>query len=502
MPDGDRQPDLSFLADTDPLVERYRTVLPESEYAALYNWSTSFYPFQRKWLFEDERLAVANKSRQIGWSHTTAAVGVLWGAFHGELTTIISVGDRESREVLDKCARHVAVLQDLGSKWAKTWRSSTEEIVFHSGGRIVALPSSAGRSFSGNVFLDEFAYQTHATTVWDNAAPVTMLDFRMRVVSTPNGVGNEFHGIWDRATKQQFDDPEGHRVRWATHEIPLQVALAQGYPVDIAYCWELAHGDPRLFDQMFNCSFLDSVLQYLSTEKINGCRWARPLLPDGRGLYYAGLDIGREVDRSCLVVVKQYQEVSEVVHVEQMKRTDSDGLEAMIAWAFKRYDLRRICIDSTGLGTFPAERIRNRHGDRLDVPHRRNKVEAIDFTPKSKEALATNLYTVFTGQKVRLPAEDDQLPYFERRNVDGKGEEVGELLPVNVPGTAALIRRDLASIRRIITPSGNVTYDAPRTKDGHADSAWALALALFAVDKTHPMIAALQERMGKMPGSF
>ena len=37
-----------------------------------------------------------------------------------------------------------------------------------------------------------------------------------------------------------------------------------------------------------------------------------------------------------------------------------------------------------------------------------------------------------------------------------------------------------ASIRRIVTKQASVRYDAPNTDKGHADRAWALALAVYA----------------------
>ena len=482
-------------ASPDPLLAPYAVLaraLP-IDWHAIEAWSSTFYPFQRRWLFDNARLAIACKSRQIGWSHTAAATAVLWGAFRGETTTIISIGKRESAEVLDKCARHVKVLQALGSTMSKTESSSKEEIRFVGGGAIIALPSEAGRSYSGNVVLDEFAYQQHADAVWDGAAPVTMHGFKLRIISTPNGVGNAFHRLWREATKIPL--PGERRSGWSAHEVPLSVAVDQGMTVDMENCWDLAHNDPRLFEQMFACSFLDNVLQYLSTAKIDQCRWARAMVADGKGRYYAGLDIGREADLTCLVVLRVLNGISEVVHVETMPRTDSDGLDAMIDWAFDAYALKRLCVDATGLGTFPSDRMKKRHGDRVEVPHRRNKVEAVTFTPKSKELLASSLYDAFTNQKIRIPAEDAHLPAFERRNKNEKGDEVGDAIPVNQPGTASILRQELASIRRIITGAGNITYDSPRTQLGHGDRAWALALAIFAIDQTHPMVEALTARI-------
>ena len=44
-----------------------------------------------------------------------------------------------------------------------------------------------------------------------------------------------------------------------------------------------------------------------------------------------------------------------------------------------------------------------------------------------------------------------------------------------IPGTRA-VREDLHSINRVTTASGNVTYRAPHSEDGHADRCTALAL--------------------------
>jgi phage FluMu gp28-like protein len=455
---------------TDDRLEPYRRALPKNEIAALDAWLSTLYPFQLKWLLEPADLACSVKSRQIGLSHTTGAVGVLWGAFRGELTTIISKGELESTEVLHKAKLHAFVLESLGSKMAVTTRSSGTEISFASGGRILALPSSGGRGFTGNVFLDEFAYQEHASQVWDAAAAVTMLGGKLRVASTPNGMGGEFYELIDRT--------KGGETAWAYHEIPLSLARAQGYPVDEAKCKELAKGDPRLWEQMFNCSFIDGNMQYIPSDYVTRCCADDLSAPNGE--YYGGLDIGRENDLTVLMVVryvsvkvgKESRSVRVVVHVEFMKRTDSDGLEAMVDRAFARFKLRRLCIDATGLGTFPAERIQKKHSERVMTSWRRPRVECIQFTPTMKETLATGLYASLTSESVKLPRTDASLPGCP-------------------PGSAEDIRKAITSIRRVVTQSGNVTYDAPRTSKGHADHAWSLALALHACSTVNPMIEAL-----------
>ena len=70
------------------------------------------------------------------------------------------------------------------------------------------------------------------------------------------------------------------------------------------------------------------------------------------------------------------------------------------------------------------------------------------------------------------------------------------------PGQAyvALSRlRGLGSIQRIVTPQGLVKFIAARTRDGHADRATALALALHAAEK-HPEGMGLSERAPALTG--
>jgi phage FluMu gp28-like protein len=430
----------------------YRDVLlnelPIREARAFAAWFETFYPFQQQWLLEPADQALCNKSRQTGFSHTTGALAALWGIAFAETTTLISVGEREAKEVLEKAKAHAGLLTDLGSEWAETGgKDAAEEIRFKRGGRIIALPqTSAGRSFSGNVFLDEFAYLERPEKVWDGAAAVTMHGYRLRVASTPNGVGNSFHAL--------CTNPKQNKG-WAYHEIPMERAIKYGMRVNMERCWTLAKGDPRLFDQLFNCKFLDGSFQYIPSAAINDC--STNDLYTYEGDFYGGLDIGRTADLTVLIVLRKCSDGRcRMVSLHSCKRTDQVALDGLVAYAFARYNLRRLCVDSSGLGAFPAEGMQKRYG--------RARVEAVVFGPSSKEDLATSLHTYLSSGLILLPLTDAAMP-------DGES------------GCADALRLDIASIKREVTSAGNVRYDAPHTDDGHADRAWALALALHAVGK-------------------
>jgi phage FluMu gp28-like protein len=426
--------------------------LPRDEFDALKAWASTFYNFQLDWLFETAARAIANKSRQIGISHTTSAIAVLWGAFHGELTTIISLGDRESTEVLEFAHRHAQVLCGLGSVMARPVTRNAHEIKFASGGRVLALPSSGGRGFSGNVVLDEYAYQPHSAEVWDASAAATTLGYRLRVVSTPNGSGNDFAELWQRAL-----DPD---TGWAPHEIPVETAIAQGYPVDEAELWEKAKGDPRLYDQLYRCKFIDTELQYIPSDLFAAC-FAGEVLADGAA--FGGLDIGETRDKTVLTILRRNGDELGLQHIETHGRTDEELIARLVAKAFGApYGCSRVAVDATGLGTFPARTLRRKWGSR---------VEPVKFTLQVKEDLATRLYDVVARQVLRIPSA----------------------YVYNGTNEIPLLRDDVHAIRRIVTSAGNVRYDAQRTTKGHADRAWSLMLALHAAGRMSRMAAALSK---------
>ena len=419
---------------------RLNQTLPGSDARAVELWLDAALPwyFQQNWALDFSPVSLFNKSRQIGGSHASAAWAVLT-ALLGETVTIISKGEREAKEVLDACRRHATMLAKLGSTWAcPAGRNYGEGEIMElfSGGRIIALPaSSGGRSYSGSVFLDEFGY--HGDTdreIWDAAAGSTTLgNKKIRIASTPNGVGNMFHEL-------ALDEVQHPTI--SRHRVTIWDAVKAGYPVDpAALLRDQCLNDKRIFAQLFECSFLDGSEQYIPTEFLQfPC-----VVSDTRcdeGLYYAGLDLGFVNDLSVLIVLRQ--DYRKRVWLQQMvccPRTKWDDQQRIIEESFRDYNWVRLCVDRTGVGLVPTQLLQAKFGTQ--------RVEAVDFTNQSKDLLATGLYQAFADKMIRIS--------------DNK-----ELI------------RDICAIKRTMTVSGAVRYDAPRTAKGHADRAWSLALAIMA----------------------
>lgn len=415
--------------------------LPPNEWHAVEVWLGTFFEYQLEWLLDWARHALLSKSRQIGASHTYAGAAVLWGMF-GETTTVVSIGQNESNEVIQKAGLHAIALARLGSRWAApSGEPSTSRVRLRSGGRILGLPSnSGGRGFAGNTILDEFAYHQHPGKVWDGAAATTTHGYRLRVMSTPNGVGNEWHDL--------VTNPVAHEG-YSRHEVTLEQAITQGLKVDIEECWRIARGDPRIFDQFFRCKFLDNNLQYIPSEFLkDALEDYDPADLGDDGDNYAGIDIGESRDRTSLVVLNKQRRQRRLRHAESHAKTDDDLLDDLVDRAVNGFGCRRVCIDATGIGSIPTKRLRKKWGARI---------EPVEFTLPLKEELATGLYDVLSQNELSMPRE-------YRPAKDAEDE-------------AKLLRDDICAIRRIVTAAGNVRYDAPRTTKGHADRAWALMLA-------------------------
>ncbi|HET7102102.1 MAG TPA: hypothetical protein VFJ52_13195 [Terriglobia bacterium] len=121
--------------------------------------------------------------------------------------------------------------------------------------------------------------------------------------------------------------------------------------------------------------------------------------------------------------------------------------------------VRRAAIDATGIGAMLAETLADEFGPR---------VEPVIFTSAVKENLA----------------------YRTKRRM----EKQLSLLP-----DTREVRRAFSAVKRVVTPSGNLRFDAARTAAGHADEFWAKALADLAADSEPASVAAEGYLVGGTP---
>jgi predicted phage terminase large subunit-like protein len=224
-----------------------RDAMPAREFRAVELWAGQFYPFQLAWVLDFSTALSICKSRKIGGSFALAGAVALWTIL-GERTCIVSIGEDEATAVLATVQKHLEILTELGSRWARSLRRKyiiDGVLRVASGGQAIALAATkAGRSHDSNVMLDEHAYHFHPERVFEAAGAAALLGKkRIRVVSTPDGT-NAFYEL--------HHDPD---PSWRHSTVRLSDARAQGYVIDDKKVRAIDRGVPELHAQLFECSF-------------------------------------------------------------------------------------------------------------------------------------------------------------------------------------------------------------------------------------------------------
>lgn len=435
-----------------------------------------FLPYQKRWINDKCRFKIAEKARRTGMTFAQSyedvedclkkIVPAVWFS-SADLTA--------AKEYIDYCKRW-ADLFNVAAKYIGEEivnNETTFVIEFHNSTKITALSSNpkAFRSKGGKVVLDEFAFHEQADELWKAARPsiTSFAEYPLRVLSTHNGKNCKYFRF--------LDDIQKGKLNWSRHYIDIKRAVDEGL-VDKIYGkktteeerikWleseRAACGDELVWQQEYCCIPVDEATAFLTFDLIKACESDHILLNNEfpASAYYIGIDFGREKDLTVAWVLEKDNRNKITRYILELEKTAySDQIE-LISELIIKTNARRVCVDASGLGDMPAETLQEKHGT--------YRVEKVKFSNIIKEELAVNTKMHFEDRLVLIPESE-------------------------------LIRKDLHSVRKLTTSAGNTRYDAGRTKDGHADRFWALALALHATDgESGPILHSLASR-GKRKSS-
>ncbi len=407
-------------------------------------------PYQLRWVEDNAPFKVWLAARQIGKSFSIAMEAIIESTKRKSTNLILSASERQSHEVMRKVNSLLRVLRLRHGPVLGGVEDRQGEITFPNGSLIISLPASPDtvRGFSGNVFLDEFAFHRDSREIWRAMAPAVARGYKVRITSTPNGKQNMFYDIW------------AHAEDFSRHKVDVHDAVRDGLKMDIE---QLKRGitDPDSWAQEFECHFIDEATAYIPYDMIAACEdeGATSVIPAEAGIrndLYLGVDVGRHKDLTVFWLLEKVGDVfwTRMVHVMRKAsfREQREFLYSLLDGSFFEGGsaggtgvplVRRACIDSSGLGLQLAEEAVDRFGSRA---------EAVTFTVAVKEDLAVTLRRAFEDRLLRIPLDRD-------------------------------IRRDIHSIKKAVTPAGNVRFDAERSEGSHADRFWALALAVHGESK-------------------
>lgn len=141
------------------------------------------------------------KARQIGISTLVAGYATWLMLFHDNKNILVIATKQETAKNL---VTKVKFIHNNLPVWLRgTIRSDNKlSLEFTNGSQIKAVASSAdaGRSEALSLLiLDEAAFIENADTIWTAAASTLSTGGKAIVLSTPNGQGNFFHKLWQKA---------------------------------------------------------------------------------------------------------------------------------------------------------------------------------------------------------------------------------------------------------------------------------------------------------------
>ncbi len=432
-----------------------------------------FLPYQRRWIEDDSRLKIMEKSRQIGISWATA-YSVVRRQARPDLRLDAWVSSRDAVQAklfLEDCRAFAKILNMAARERRErvldtAGRSASGVLHLANGRRIHSLSSNpdAQAGKRGHRVLDEFALHPDPRKLYAVSYPGITWGGGLEIISTHRGSDNFFNSLVEEARNK------GNRMDISLHRVTVVDAVEEGLLEKIQA--KLGEDDPRKeldrdeylqfvrngcadeesWRQEYLCDPADDTTAFLSYDLIASCEY----LPEENGDFtdeelgksrnslYLGVDIGRVRDLTVFWVVEVVSGVAFTRRVQCLENTPFRRQEEIFNRLLELPGMRRACIDQTGLGRQFAERASERFGG--------YKVEGIHFTGPIKETLAYPVRTAFESGLLRIPADK-------------------------------YIRSDLRGIKKETTAAGHVRFTADRGKNGHSDRFWALALALHASRK-------------------
>jgi phage FluMu gp28-like protein len=493
-------------------------------------------PYQRRWVEDSSPLKIVVKARQIGYSFAATLRAVLSCLERKTTWIFLSKGERQSRLLMEKVQDHIrscgVVARAVESAFFEGTAIKQLEARFPNGSVIYGLPANpdTARGYSGNVTLDEFAFHADAEKIYAALFPSITRGYSLEIISTPNGQQGKFYelakaaGLVDKVTgyREQVTGRMQARagltpvtcnlspITWSPHSCDIYEAVRQGLKIDLRLL-RAGCDDETAWQQEYCCQFVSTTENFFPPDLLAACLSAEastdtplsqlltsapaalgssPQSAEGSGQseveYYLGIDIGRQHDRTVFwldqvepaKLENRNSKIGALAPRRESSDTNFEGARVSIARLVETLDrapfeqqlararqllsltgadgeplVRRAAIDSTGMGAPLAESLQREFGPR---------VEPVTFTAAMKENLA----------------------YRTKRRMENRLS----LLP-----DTREIRQAFSAVKRFVTPSGNLRFDAARTEAGHADEFWAKALADFAADQSRGRPARLED---------
>jgi len=179
----------------------------------------NLYPFQEDLMqnVNDHRFNVILKSRQLGISTLSAGYSLWLMLFHEDKNILVIA---TKQEVAKNLVTKVRFMHDNLPSWLKgqTEEDNKLSLRLKNGSQIKATSAAgdAGRSEAlSMLIIDEAAFINNVEEIWTSSQSTLSTGGGAIVLSTPNGVGNWFHKIWQQGQQGEIWHPT--KLHWTVH---------------------------------------------------------------------------------------------------------------------------------------------------------------------------------------------------------------------------------------------------------------------------------------------
>lgn len=425
-------------------------------------------PYQERWILDESRNKLAEKSRRVGltWAEEYRRVERICAAGARYDAYITSKDEGLAKQFIRECKQHALMFQaaeletgvEMFGKGKEVATAYTLEAA--TGRRIYSLSSNpdqqAGRA--GDRTADEYALAKDQRQLYAIMKPGTKWGGQMSIFSTHRGVGSFFNQMVKECREG------GNPKRFSLHSIPITKAVEEGLWIKIRAQLPDDDEQKRWTDDEFlqscrdempdEASFLQEYMCIPEDDGASFITWAMIIPCSSKGImgidwrtlpgpFYLGYDVARKKDLSVITLYHRVGDhLIQCADIHLTKKSFSEQQRELYA-ILDDSRVKRACIDATGIGAMLAEQAQERY---------RSKVQPVQFTMASKHELAWPMRKRF---------EDKSLTIYD----DLK------------------LHADLRSVKTETTAAGNIIFTSESgTTDGHSDRFWSHALAVMAAD--------------------
>jgi hypothetical protein len=250
--------------------------------------------------FDDHDNNIVLKGRQIGISTLVAGYALWLLLFHRDKNILVIATKQETAKNLVTKVRFMHANLPVWLRGVCTTDNKLS-LQFANGSQIKAVASSkdAGRSEALSLLiLDEAAFIDDADIIWTAASSTLSTGGKAILLSTPNGVGNFFHKMWQQAeTKSNSFNPilldwKVHPERdqaWRDRQTEMMGEMQSSQEHDASFIFS---GNTVVNPQILEFYKKTYVTEPISKQGFDGNLWIWEY-PDAGRTYIAAADVAR-----------------------------------------------------------------------------------------------------------------------------------------------------------------------------------------------------------------